>query len=259
MFNISAIIPAYNAEKTIINCLNSVVNQTIKISEILVIDDGSMDNTAEIVFNYINTHSSSNIILLRQTNSGPSAARNLGIEKAKGDLIAFLDADDCWIKQKSEIQIKILKENENIILIGSRHPNAKRRIFKRSLSTVNFKRLLWENCFSTSTVIVKKNYLSKNSFDINQKYSEDYGLWLKLALKGKCLLANSIVTIADKPVYGYAGLSAHLWKMEKGELKNYIDLFKNENINIFQLCLISVFSLLKFIKRFIVSFNYSYS
>ncbi len=259
MFKVSAIIPAYNAQKTIVSCLNSVINQTIKIDEILVIDDGSTDDTARIVSDYINTHSSFNIILLRKANSGPSAARNLGIEKAKGDLIAFLDADDCWMPEKTELQLKFLKEHKDTILIGSSHPNVKRSKFEGTFNIVSFNKLLWRNCFSTSTVAVKKKHLPKNNFDENQKYSEDYGLWLRVALKGKCLLVNSVVTIANKPAYGYTGLSANLWKMEKGELKNYKDLFKSRNIKVFQLCSLFIFSLLKFVRRYIVSFNYSYS
>lgn len=256
MYKVSAIIPAYNSQNTIIDCLNSVVNQTIKIDEIIIVDDGSTDNTVKIVLNYIDTHHSFNIMLFKQPNSGPSSARNLGIEKANGDLIAFLDSDDYWISEKTELQIKYLRENKDIILIGSRYSNVKRSNFEVDYCIVNFNKLLWKNCFSTSSVIVKKEHLLKNNFDENQKYSEDYGLWLKISLYGKCILLNNTVTIANKPAYGHAGLSANLWKMEKGELKNYKDLFLKRNIKMFQIGPLYVFSLLKFMRRYIISFNY---
>ena len=89
---ISVIIPAYNASKFIYNCIESVLCQTFLPHEIIIIDDGSTDNIAEIVSFY------PSVILLKQNNKGPSAARNLGMNRASGNWISFLDADDTWEK-----------------------------------------------------------------------------------------------------------------------------------------------------------------
>ncbi len=91
---ISIIIPVYNREKYIGECLDSVIRQTLVEKEIVCIDDGSTDNTVKILESYAEIVSS--IVILKQTHSGVSAARNYGIEKAKGEYIAFMDSDDCY-------------------------------------------------------------------------------------------------------------------------------------------------------------------
>ncbi len=94
MVKISVIVPAYNVEKYISGCLVSLVNQTFREFEIIVINDGSTDNTADIINSF--KKQSKNIILINTSNQGLSAARNLGIYNAKGEYIAFIDSDD-WI------------------------------------------------------------------------------------------------------------------------------------------------------------------
>ena len=109
---ISVIIPMYNASETIVRVLNSVKNQTLKCDyEILVINDGSKDNSKEIVEKYISENSGSNIILIDQLNGGVSTARNAGLRASKGELIAFLDSDDEWFPDKLEKQKQILNNN----------------------------------------------------------------------------------------------------------------------------------------------------
>ena len=92
---ISVIIPVYNAEKYLPDCLESIINQTYKDFEVMLIDDGSTDCSGEICQQY--AHEDSRIVALRQTNTGVSAAGNLGIKKAQGDYITFIDADD-WVE-----------------------------------------------------------------------------------------------------------------------------------------------------------------
>ncbi len=103
---VSVIIPAYNAEDFIGKTLESVIAQTYRNLEILVIDDGSGDRTASIVEEYI--QKDSRIQLFHQTNAGVAAARNLGIEKSKGEFIAPIDADDIWYPQNIEKQVQCL-------------------------------------------------------------------------------------------------------------------------------------------------------
>jgi glycosyltransferase involved in cell wall biosynthesis len=106
---ISAIIPAYNSEGTIARALNSVLAQTRPADEIIVIDDGSTDRTAQAVQSF-----GSRVRLIRQANAGVSAARNTGIQAASGDWIAFLDADDEWLHEKLRLQTEHLRRHPDL-------------------------------------------------------------------------------------------------------------------------------------------------
>src|SRR5258706_6977096 len=103
---ISVIMPAYNGERFIAQSIMSVLNQTFRDLELIVVDDGSTDHTAEIVTEL--RRQDDRIRLFRQQNSGQAAARNTGIGKSQGDLIAFLDQDDLWLEEKLKIQTKAL-------------------------------------------------------------------------------------------------------------------------------------------------------
>lgn len=95
MVKVSVIIPIYNNEKYIKQCVESVLEQTLKDLEVICIDDGSMDDSAKIVKNIMSMEE--RIVLLQQANQGPGIARNLGIKKAKGKYVVFLDADDYYL------------------------------------------------------------------------------------------------------------------------------------------------------------------
>jgi glycosyltransferase involved in cell wall biosynthesis len=113
---VSVIIPAYNAEVFIARTLQSVISQTYKNLQILVVDDGSQDKTAEIVESFLKQDS--RVILLQQPNAGVALARNLGIAESSGEFIAPIDADDIWYPQKIEKQVEcFLKSEENVGLV----------------------------------------------------------------------------------------------------------------------------------------------
>ena len=92
MKKISVIIPVYNAEKTIRRCLESIMSSEYEEYEVIVVDDGSTDNSASILFEYVNRDR--RVKIINQPNSGPSIARNKGLELAEGEIIAFVDSDD---------------------------------------------------------------------------------------------------------------------------------------------------------------------
>jgi glycosyltransferase involved in cell wall biosynthesis len=104
---ISVIIPAYNAQKTIRETIESVLNQTFKDFEIIVIDDGSQDSTVEIV----SAFSDPRLRLFSYPNAGVSATRNRGLAQANSEFISFLDADDLWTPDKLEAQLRALEAN----------------------------------------------------------------------------------------------------------------------------------------------------
>ncbi|MGD0401058.1 MAG: glycosyltransferase family A protein [Syntrophobacteraceae bacterium] len=111
---ISVIIPSYNAEKFLSEAIESVLHQTCPAEEIIVVDDGSVDSTVSIARSF-----GSSVIVIRQSNAGPSAARNAGVKNASGELIAFLDADDLWECDKLELQALYLAEHREAVAVVS--------------------------------------------------------------------------------------------------------------------------------------------
>ena len=108
-YTISAVIPAYNAEKYIARTLESVLSQTRPADEIIVVDDGSTDGTCEVVKSF-----GEKVRYIHQENAGVSAARNTGIENARCELIAFLDADDEWLAEYLQIQMQLFDKNPDL-------------------------------------------------------------------------------------------------------------------------------------------------
>lgn len=114
---ISIIMPAYNAEKYIRNAIESIISQTYKDWELLIIDDNSSDNTLKIIASYSNDNRIK--VFKNMANLGPAKARNLGLDNAKGEYIAFLDADDFLCEEKLESQFKFMQEHQLEMSHGS--------------------------------------------------------------------------------------------------------------------------------------------
>src|ERR1700752_3699749 len=106
---VSIIIPCYNAEKYIDRSIESILNQTYKDFEIIIINDGSTDNSEEVIKKYLTLDN--RVKYLKQVNQGVSATRNKGIELAKGEILAFLDSDDVWEPENLEIKVDALLNN----------------------------------------------------------------------------------------------------------------------------------------------------
>lgn len=106
---VSIIIPTYNEEEHIVDCLNSIKNQTYKDLELIVVDDGSADNT----LNFVSNLNFNNLIILKQKHMGPAAARNYGAQKSKGDILIFVDSDMVFDKKFVEKLIKPIIKNES--------------------------------------------------------------------------------------------------------------------------------------------------
>lgn len=250
--NISVVIPCYNSSKTIFTCIESVFKQTYLPKEIIVIDDGSTDNTL-ILLEKLRERGPKEIdfYILSQRNSGPSVARNKGIQYAKNEWIAFLDSDDQWNVDKLEKQIVAINTDVKIVLCGTLFDFSTNPIVDNLFKRISFKDFLFKNYFNTPTVLVKKGVLEKFYFDENQRYSEDYKLWLNICYENECILLNQSLAsnIENKKIYGASGLSSNLWKMEKGELSNFKDLYESKKIGFLMFMLVSLFSIIKFLKR----------
>lgn len=255
---ISVIIPMYNAEKTIASALQSIKNQqTNELFEILVINDGSVDCSVQNVEDFKNKNPQMNIQIINQKNKGVSAARNAGLRIANGEFIALLDADDEWLPEKTDKQMKFLKnENLGIDFIGSLRNNIKLtfpyRINHQQLAKITLKKLLLKIEAQTSTVIFKKKILLNTGFfDEQQRYSEDANYWMRISQNNNMMILNENLVISGggKKSFGVSGLSANLTEMEKGIQKNLSEMYKTRRINFLEYLLYFVFSKFKCIIR----------
>jgi glycosyltransferase involved in cell wall biosynthesis len=161
------------------------LNQTFTDHEIIIVDDGSTDNTKEILAQYDNK-----IVYLPQSNKGISASRNRGIAAARGQYIAFLDSDDEWLPEKLAIQVDMLDKNEKLGLVCSRmlilDEDGKQRGYKPEERTgKNFKELIEiGGDLPTSTVITRKDCFDKvGVFDAALPPMEDFEMWVRIASK----------------------------------------------------------------------------
>mgnify|MGYP001146457269 FL=1 len=107
---VSVVIPAYNAELYIKHAIDSILCQSHSDLEVIIVNDGSTDNTQAIVMSFTDPR----VRLVNKTNGGMSSARNAGVDQAKGEYLAFLDADDYWMPDKLEKQISLLNKKPNI-------------------------------------------------------------------------------------------------------------------------------------------------
>ncbi len=192
---VSVVIPAYNAEKYLQRCLDSVLAQTQPADEIIVVDDGSADHTAEKVKPY-----GSAVRYLYQDNAGASVARNTGIQAARYEWIAFLDADDEWLPKKLELQTELLADHPDLVWCASNFilcscqqnrqgPSilpqkandllqGKKRFsnfFKAKLSGVNF----WTGC-----LLIKRSAIEEaGMFLPGLLLAQDLDLWYRIAYR----------------------------------------------------------------------------
>ena len=245
----------YNAEKTILRCLNSVLNQTYKSEmEIIVVNDGSIDNSPRIVEQIIsNNKSKIEIQLINKSNGGVSSARNTGLTLAKGHYIALLDSDDEWLADKLEKQINVFILDTEISFIGGLIDNPINE--KKEVIEISLSKLIFKNYFQPSTVMFKKEVLDKvGFFDESQKYAEEGNYFMRIARLFKCVLLNEqLVNYGQGKVgFGVSGLSANLKEMEKGELRNLKFAYQQNYISFFTYIIAINFSILKYIRRILI-------
>ena len=186
----SVVIPTYNSEHFIANSLLSVLEQTYENYEVIVSDDGSIDNTVKIIEDISAKFSEKKILVLRNNHEGPGAARNRGIEAARNDWIAFLDSDDIWNKEKLERAAEFILNFPDVDLVCHNEKwleDGKEITLNLAASFNNkinpFLSLYRKNTLSPSGVTVKKALLLKaGMFDETLPSAQDYDLWLRLAM-----------------------------------------------------------------------------
>lgn len=239
---ISVIIPIYNAEVTLQKTLNSVLNQTYKFFEVLMIDDASADNSKKIATEY--TKDPRFKLIFLNKNNGVANARNIGIEASSGEYLCFLDADDWWESEKLSLQIhQMLKENLSLSYMSYY------RIDENSsalLSNVNppkkltYRQLLSSNHIGNLTTMVKKTCIGDTRFI--KKGHEDYIFWLEILKKG--ITAQLIKTESNQCNYlvRKKSLSANKLKTIKWQWYIYYHYLKLGFVNSFFYLILYIFN-----------------
>ncbi len=228
---VSIIMPAYNAEKTIVESIESVLKQTYINWELIVVNDGSNDRTSALVLAF----NDERVVLVKQDNGGVANARNNGINNSKGEYIAFLDSDDLWVEDKLERQIGVL--------VGGKHKMcfAKTWCFREnsnqtsdcfvniSLDFDDKDKILVYDFIPVLTVLLAKDVLAEvGHFDETLRGVEDWDMWIRVLQKYEAIYLDEFLAKYRISSTGLSGnFEKHFIEEEKVWLK-HIDLYSIE-------------------------------
>jgi glycosyltransferase involved in cell wall biosynthesis len=235
---VSILMPVYNGSKYIIKAIESALAQTYQNFELLVVNDGSTDNSKAIITSYLDD---SKIRYFEQQNAGVAAARNLALRHAKGKYIGFLDQDDLWLPDKLSTQIEFLEKNQELAFVHSRQGYIQAdgsfianypKDWVSDLHGNCFVELFKRNRIAVLTVLLRKNVIDEIGF-FNEAVSrvDDYELWLRICRKYP-------IGFQDEKLALYrcheTNASHDYVKMEQAEL-NALENFYKKNKEVFML------------------------
>ncbi|WP_159017475.1 glycosyltransferase family 2 protein [Cognatiluteimonas profundi] len=210
---VSVVVPCFRCARTIDDAIASVMAQTLRPAEVLLVDDGSGDDTLAQLYRIAAAHEAGWIkVIALPANGGVSAARNVAWERATQPYLALLDADDTWAPRKLELQMAALEADPAIALIGARmitrprgtlvpplRPPVRTRIISR-------RRVLFHNPFPTSSLVLRRDLPFR--FDAAFKRSGDYLLCSRICFSGyRCARINQVLGIWHERLPGAVGLS----------------------------------------------------
>jgi glycosyltransferase involved in cell wall biosynthesis len=215
---VSVILPVYNRAAWVERAIRSVLAQTWRDFELLVVDDGSTDGTRAVLEQFRDS-----ITILEQPHAGAYAARNLALRHARGEAIAFIDSDDAWLPERLALQVPLLQRAEVGLVFGNANavPERRRTLFditppRRGRVAAHF---IWGNFVPTCTVLVRRSCLGE--FPTSSPISVDYLQWFRIALRHE-------LDYVDAPVADYTvhseGISHDLGR----SLEARIQLFTQE-------------------------------
>ncbi len=199
---VSVVIPTYNARAYLAETLASVRDQTLRDIDVLLVDDGSTDDTVQLAIDFA---ASLDLKIIAQANAGPAAARNAGIKASRGRYCAFIDSDDTMHKTRLADQVALLETDPTLGLVysdletfdesGTIHST--RRAFSSPQQGMVLNHLLLDNFITTSTVMApKETLIEAGLFDSRRRVSEDFDLWLRIACRWK-------IGFIDRPLVRY--------------------------------------------------------
>jgi glycosyltransferase involved in cell wall biosynthesis len=210
---VSVVVPAHNAEATLRDALESVLVQQPPVQQIVVVDDGSSDSTADVAA------SVPRVCVIRQARGGPSRARNRGLEVATSEWVAFLDADDRWCPGKIAAQFAVLARRPNAVIVAAdwvRQGTPLSATGDLPFREFGTRDLLMLNRFQTSTVMVRREEVcALGGFDPELDGAEDWDLWLRCSRAGPVVkLDVPLVVYRDVP----GGVSKDLLRLYRAML-----------------------------------------
>lgn len=249
----------YNASATIIKSIESVLRQSYNgLVEIIVINDGSTDDSLEIVTKYRQINNITNLVIINKENGGVSSARNNGLKGANGEFIALLDSDDEWLPEKLEQQMQIFERNPDIEFLGCARNNEVLKILGSRIDRLHkatVKQLLIKMYPQTSTAIFKRKlYDNYGGYNESMTHAEDGELWIRYCARSNFYYhpESLVITGNGKPSFGHSGLSANLRAMELGYEFILLQARKQKLISTSFFLLVYCFSKLKYLRRLLI-------
>lgn len=232
--SVSIVIPTFNRASTIERSVKSVLEQTFDDIEVIVVDDGSTDDTEEVMSKF----SDSRIKYLKQSNAGACAARNKGIDNSSGQYIAFQDSDDFWHPDKLEKQLlNIEAENSDfdICFMNSVFPNGDKRLIpsKKAIKAgLSSRSILESNFISTQMILAKRSVFDSIRFDERLPRFQDWDLGIRMinaykmsvtkeSLVDQYILSDSITTNPQKAMIAFSILESKYCDLLKANKKEY--------------------------------------
>ncbi|MFC1498552.1 glycosyltransferase family 2 protein [Verrucomicrobiota bacterium] len=221
---VSVIIPTYNSAKFVEESVKSALNQTYTNKEVIVIDDGSTDNTKELLEKYKNK-----IKYIFKENGGPASARNLGIKESSGEFIAFLDSDDVWLSEKLSLQVKFMMDNVDVGVVACNRffiwEDSDKCVKANSPWNKTHKaNVFWEllrgNFIALSSAVARRECFDNiGLFDESEELigTEDYNMWLRLSRFYKFGFLKGYLYMA---CWKKISLTSDFEKMYKGDILN---------------------------------------
>lgn len=234
---VSVVIPVFNAALQLPQAIASVAAQTFRDLELIVVDDCSDDDTASIARSMLTQKGLRHHLIRLTSNGGPARARNAGVARARGEYVAFLDADDVWMPEKLALQVALLDAHPHVTLCGCQAEwvdgggRLVGPLFEDLPELVpdGWKRLLW-NCFiATPCVVARRSDLGVHPFNPALRVGEDRDLWIKLATNGTVgLVERCMVRILISPGSFMAThtdlVRSCTWPMIEHHLANFADV-----------------------------------
>ncbi len=221
MPKVSIIIPAYNSSRFIKRTIGSVLAQTFRDWELIIVDDCSKDGTELAVKEFTKFDKRIKFFKTPENSGGPATPKNIGVEKAEGEYIAFLDHDDEWFPEKLEKQLKVFQnskdENLGLVSCGVNLINKKKKkfsVYNPKNIKVNFPEILLRNpIYSNSSVLIKKDVINiVGKRDEKMKYSEDWDMWIRVCEN------NFKISFINKPLFNYHFHDNNVTKATKDSL-----------------------------------------
>lgn len=232
---VSIIISAYNAERYLAQSIESAIRQTYQHIEIIIVNDGSTDTTLNMLEAY--AKKDNRIIIINQANQGPSAARNTGFKKAKGDYLCILDADDIMLPIKIESQLIFMEQAPLVDFSYSKvyyFMDGTDTIYRHDLATVSgshvYEKLLqYGNFIYTSTVFFRRSVFDLfGGFDESLRSAEEFDYWLTLAQHGVTFLhQDSYLTLCRSRQDGLTSDSVTMYTAAVAVFEKYLNHSKH--------------------------------